>query len=226
MINLTEDDSVKRVEDATERHVRLCRQNPNADKHVIVIQPLYLDMEAKKTQHEQTEKDVNAAQDTVWLWNNILNDALRDLHGRAKEYDRNHPGSKTCTLIFPGGNITPIIALPDPDRPDAAQAIVQKTTSLGTTHELFPLAEKIDKAITSCNDAAKQLKTAIQSEGNANTVLTISKIALVRKYNANYFVAASDVDKAFAERLFPPLRVTKKKKKDNGKTANTTVTAS
>ena len=218
MVRLSEDDSTPRVEDATERHMRLCTQNQNADKHRNAILPRFEDFKLKKTKVEEAQKEVNSAQDSVWLFDLGLDNVLRDVNGRAKEYDRNHVGNNTSTLLFPGGNITEIINLPDKEEPSVAHGIAQKVLSLGSAHELFPYSDKIEIAVTDCRKALAQQVIALQNLGDAKTALSISKIAMVRQYNANYFVAASDVDKAFAERLFPQLGATKKK---NGNANNT-----
>lgn len=214
MIRLSENDSVPRVEDATERHIRLCNQTPNAEKYKAVIEPLYSDFEGKKAKLKETQKEVSYAQDTVWLYDGALDNSLRDLSGRAKEYDRNNPGSNTAVLLFPGGNVSSIVTMPDKDEPDAAHGIAQKVIALGESHELYPYAAKIENAVANCRTALAQQIAAIQNQGDAKTALSISKITLVRQYNANYFAAANDVDKSFAEKLFPRLRPNKKKKGD------------
>lgn len=212
MIRLSENDSVPRVEDGAERHMRLCNQTPNAEKYKAAILPHYNDFEEKIAKLRATEKEVSFAQDTVWLYDGALDNTLRDLGGRAKEFDRNNPGSNTAILLFPGGNISSIVTMPDKEEPDAAHSIAQKVVALGESHELYPYAAKIESAVADCRTALAQQVTAIQNQGDAKTALSISKVALVRQYNANYFVAASDVDKAFAEKLFPRLRPNKKKK--------------
>lgn len=214
MIRLSEDDSVPRVEDACERHMRLCMQMRNADKYRTTIQPLFTDFESKKTAFENAGKEVNAAQDSVWLNDSILDDVLRDVHGRTKEYDRNHPGSDTAVLLFPDGNISAVITLSDKEEPDAAHGIAQKLVSLGQSHELYPLAAKIEEAVSNCRDALAQQVSALQAAGDAKTALSISKTMLVRQYNAGYFAAANDVSKSYAEKLFPQLRSSKKKADD------------
>lgn len=217
MLRLSEEDSVPRVEDGAERHMRLCTQNLNADKYRNAILPLFNDLIEKKVKLSECQKEVNWAQDMVWLYDQVLVNVLRDLSGRAKEFDRNNMGRKTATLIFPGGNVSEIVAMPDKDKPDAAHGIAQKVLSLGSSHELFPFTEKIEKVVADCRKALAQQVVALKSLGDAKTALSISKTALVRQYNANYFLAASDVDKNFAERLFPQLRPGKKK---NGKPTN------
>jgi hypothetical protein len=214
MIRLSNNDSVPRVKDASERFMRLCNQNRNAEKYKALLLPYYNDFVEKATHLDNMQKEVNFAQDLVWLYDEGLDNVLRDLNGRAKEFDRNNPGSNVANLLFPGGNITSIVTLPDKEEPDAAQGITQKVMALGTSQELYPFVAKIGEAVANCRTALAQQLTAFQNMGNAKTALTISKFALVRQYNAGFFVAANDVNKEFAEKLYPRLRPAKKKNGD------------
>jgi hypothetical protein len=192
--------------------MRLCTQVPGGEKYGTSILPSYNDMMAKKAALKAAKKNVNSALDSVILFDTGLDDILRDVQGKAEAYDRKHPGSNTATLIFPNGNITPIITMPNEDEPEAAHGIAQKIQSLGAEHELYPNAALIEAAVVKCQTALKGRIDATTAHGEADTALYISKIMLVRKYNANYFVAANDVDKNFAEKLFPKLDPPKKKK--------------
>jgi hypothetical protein len=211
MVSLSEDDSNPRVEDAADRHMRLCTQNLNAEKYRNTILTLFNDFKGNATKLNDSQKEMNAAKDSVKLFELVIRNVLRDLSGRTKEFDRNHVGSKTATSIFPGGNISDIISKNDEVQPDVAHSIAQKVLSLGVSHELFPFAEKIEKAVADCRKALAQQVIADQNLGDSKTAMSISKVAVVRQYNANFFAAASDVDKTFAEKLFPQLRSTKKK---------------
>lgn len=212
MVQLSEDDSVPRVDDGSYRHMRLCTQVPNADKYGKNLLPTYNDLMAKKAALKTAQRNWNSALDTVKLFDTGLDDLLRDVQGKAQEYDRNHPGSNTAKLIFPGGNITPIVTMPDAEEPEAAHGLALKIKSLGAEHVLYPLAALIEAAVDKCKTALLQQTAATTALGEASTALAISKLTLVRKYNANYFVAANDVDKNFAEKLFPKLDPPKKKK--------------
>ena len=220
MVRLTEKDSVPRVEDAVERNMRLCTKNLNGEKYKAPLVPLYNDFREKKAKVEAAQKEVNFAQDAVWLYDDVLDNGLRDLNGRAKEFDRNNQGSKTASLLFPKGNVTGIVTLPYNEEPDVAQSIAQKVVSLGEGHELYPFAAKIETAVADCRKALADQVTAIRNLGMTKTDLQLSKIKLIRQYNANYFIAATDVDKDFAEKLFPRLR-SSRRKKNNTVTENT-----
>jgi hypothetical protein len=212
MVRLTEDDSVPRVEDATERHMRLCAQTAGGEKYQKEIEPYYDALEVKITEHKTAQKNNTGALDIERLNKSILNDCLRDLQGRSKEFDRNHPGSNTVTFLFPDGNISSVVNLSDSDAPKEVHSITQKIISLGADHTLYPFAAQIETLIGKCKISLTNRETLAQAESDANTELVISKIALVNKYNGDFFVAASDVDKNFAEKLYPKLNPPAKSK--------------
>ena len=212
MVRLSEKDSAPRVIGATERHMRLSNQSPNGEKYKNAILPPYNELVEKKSLVEEKQKEVNFAQDIVWLKDDSLDNTMRDVGGRAKEYDRNNIGSNTLNLLFPGGNVGNVITMPNKEEPDAAHGIAQKVIALGEQHELYPFAAKIEEGVANCRAALAQQVTALQNLGDAKTALAISKMSVVRQYNANYFTAASDVNKEYAEKLFPRLRPAKKKK--------------
>lgn len=214
MVRLSEDDSPARVEDATERHMRLCSQVKGGDKYRSLILPFYNDMVESRSSLDSLKKQVVASQDTIILRDSFLDDLIRDAQGRVKEFDRKNPGSNLLSLIFPGGIITPVITMPYHDEPATAHGIAMKIRSLGETHTLYPLAAEIDEAVEDCNLALKAEEGAIRAEGEGNIQLTLTKIKLVRQYNNNYFIAGNDVDKNYAEKLFPKLRNTGKKEDD------------
>lgn len=212
MIRLTEKDSAQKVNDATEKHIHSCNQSSvDATKYKNLIQPLYDDFVGKKAKLEEVQKTVKFAKDAIKLSDKKLDNILRDLSGRAKEYDRNNSGTNVALLLFPNGNVTDVIYTSDEKEIEIAHSIAQKIVSLGPDHELFTFAAKIDQAVTNSRTAFDEYKTAQQNEADAKTALTISKVGVVKQYNANYFIAATDVDKTFAESLFPSLRKNKKK---------------
>lgn len=214
MIRLTDDDSIPRVEDASERFMHLCGRIKNGGKYQNLIKLFYDDFEVKKRTHELSEKATTSSLDVVKLHNSILGDILRDVQGRAKEIDRNNSGSDLQGLLFPDG-LSPIVNLPDKEEPAAAHAISLKVTSLGAEHALYPFAAQIETAIKDCEESLADQVDTKKAEEDANTTLTISKIKLVNQYNTIYHIASTDYGKAYAEKLYPQLRPVKKEEQTN-----------
>ncbi|HEX3006918.1 MAG TPA: hypothetical protein VHO90_04820 [Bacteroidales bacterium] len=216
MVRLTDDDSYPRVEDASERHMRLCTQNVNGQKYSNLLKLFYDDFEEKSTAYKKAAKESTFAFDTGKLRNAELDGVLRDVNGRAKEYDRNHPGNSLEKMLFPDG-LTEVVDMPDAAEPEEARSISQKIKSLGAEHVLFPYAALLDAAITACETAFTGIVTANKAEGNAKTDFEITKLKLVKQYNDNFFIAAHDNGKFYAEKLFPKLRKPKKEEPEETK---------
>jgi len=205
MTSLFDRDSVSKVLDATERFIRLCQQNPDADKFEKAILSSYNNLLTKSQQLIEADKECTAAYDRVRLCDLILDDVLRKVHTSAKEYDREHPGSNTLPLLFAQGNLTPVITMPMEDEPDEASRISQKLNSFGSQHLLFVLAGEIDTAVKASRNALNAQDEATKAYYLMRTTVEITKSAVIRQYNGLYHRAASEVDSNFAERLFPQL---------------------
>jgi hypothetical protein len=196
--------------------MRLCTQNLNGQKYSNLLKLFYDDFEDKSSAYKKAAKESTFAFDTGKLRDAELDGVLRDVNGRAKEYDRNHPGSSMEEMLFPEG-LTEVVDMSDNAEPEEARSISQKIKSLGAEHVLFPFAASIDAAITACETAFAGIVTANKAEGNAKTDFEIAKLKLVKQYNDNFFIAAHDVGKAYAEKLFPKLRKPKKEEPEETK---------
>lgn len=218
MLQLTEKDSFPFVEDCTDRHVRLCAQTIGGEKYAAKIKVPYDNLNSKLVNRKAASKNVSAAGDVIWLHNEELNNVIRKVQGRAKEYDKQHLGANTTIFLLPDGNITPIIELKVEEKPVKVNAISLKLVSLGNTHTLFPLAAEVDLAVNNLTDKLKLREDAKTLYSAANTEAYVAKVALVNQYNANYFDAAHDVNKEYAEKLFP--HITRHPDDDDDNTGN------
>lgn len=214
MYHLTENDSFPFVKDAAERHIRLCHQNKGGDKYATLIQGVVDNLSTKLTVRDTARKAVSSAGDTAWLADRMLDDVIRKFQGRAKEYDLANPGSNTLNLVLPEGNITSLINEPLEEEPTKANAVALKIKSLGETHTLYPLAAEIESAVTVCNEKLKIRNEAEKAFSEATAIAEIAKAAVVEQYNNTYHKAASEVDKNYAEKLFPRLRPKTKKEEE------------
>lgn len=214
MYHLTDNDSFPFVKDAAERHVRLCFQNIGGEKYATAMEAPLAALVAKIDTRELARQAFSRTGDTAWLADRMLDDLIRKLLGRAKEYDTAHPGSHTQQLLFPGGNITELINEPLEVEPGKANQVSLKIKTLGSTHPLYPIAAEMDAAVDNVNAKLKLRDDAQKVYDEADAAAEVAKVAVAKQYNNNYHTAASDVDKYYAEKLFPRLRP--KSKKDNG----------
>jgi hypothetical protein len=211
MYHLTDNDSFPFVKDAAERHIRLCHQNIGGDSYTAAVEAPLTDLSTKLNTRELARKAVSNAGDTAWLADRMLDDILRKLQGRAKEYDLANPGSHTLELLLPKGNISDLINETLEEEPGKAHQVALKIKTLGSTHPLYTIAAEIDAAVDNCNAKIKLRDDAQKVYDEANASAEVAKVALIKEYNNNYHKAASDVDRYFAEKLFPRLHPKPKK---------------
>jgi hypothetical protein len=190
-------------QNASRRHMKLCRQNKKGETFIDKIKPAYIDLETKGNILKQVQDDRLDANDTVRLKDLFLDDELRKLHNRSKEYDRENPGENVAKLLFPNGNISSVITTSNSKQPQLVAQITKKVKSFGSDHALYPFAKSIDIHVNECNDALAAHEECIKAVNTAKTEVELAKAELRRIYNANYFDAASKFGKSYAERLFP-----------------------
>lgn len=210
MQNLLINDSLPKHLDSGLRHMQLCRQNKGGEKYLNAIEPHYNDLSEKADALKTSSLNRVVAKDTVRLKDLLLDDELRKLHNRAKEYDKDFPGSKLTVLLFPLGKISSTISKGYDKEPEIADQIVLKVESLGETHPLYPMAAAIRTAISGCKDALEGHKQAEEAEATAKTIIDLSKANFRKAYSDNYHLAAQDTDKRYAEKLFPKVRASSK----------------
>jgi hypothetical protein len=91
------------------------------------------------------------------------------------------------------------------DEPEEAEQIASKIESMGEENLLFPLAAEIREAVEKCRQAAKDYAANLQTISGLQTEVELRKVNLSRQYAHNYFQAASEFGKNYAEKLFPEI---------------------
>lgn len=196
------------------RHIRLARQIKGAEELVTAIEPLYNDLAAKATTTATASDETECKRDLLIFADSMLDDKVRDLNESCKKYDRDHPGIPVTSKLFPEG-ISQVIYAPVETEPTLVEKLILGIQSLGEGH---PLAEQIDElqaAVDSCKAAIAELQAAITAEKMAEAAEAIAKVNLTRQYEQNIYAAGSKFGKAFANRLFPQIKVNGKSEPDD-----------
>jgi len=195
------------------RHIRLARQIKGADDLVTAIEPLYNELAAKAANTINVTGETEFKHDLLAFADVSLDDKVRDLYEAGKKYDRDHPGIPVTNLLFPEG-ISPVIYAPAESEPTRIEKLILGIQSLGE----HPLAEHIgtlQDAIVNSKTAISELKAAITAEKMAEALEAIAKVNLTRQYEQNIYTASSKFGKAFANRLFPAIKVNGKSEPDD-----------
>ena len=195
------------------RHIRLARQIKGADDLVTAIEPLYNELAAKAANTTSVTGETEFKRDLLAFADVSLDDKVRDVYEAGKKYDRDHPGIPVTNLLFPEG-ISPVIYAPAESEPTRIEKLILGIQSLGE----HPLAEHIgtlQDAIVNSKTAISELKAAITAEKMAEALEAIAKVNLTRQYEQNIYTASSKFGKAFANRLFPAIKVNGKSEPDD-----------
>lgn len=210
---------------ASKRSMRLCRQNPGGEKYEQAQLAAHNDLVAKNKAWENAVENSQAAKDKVRLCDRILDNLLIKLNHACADYDKTNTGSFTRTTLFPNGNYEPITSMNIYKEPAKASEMALKIETFGNTHELFPYAAQINKAVENSNKAISEEAAAINAESSARAAVEISKLQLIRKYNSAYHQAADEGGTNFAECLFPDLGSSPKKDEQPDAGTKTSATA-
>ena len=214
MVQLNYDDSSSKVIKAAERHLHLCEQNENAHSYRDSILPLLENLRTRHEERLQADRAVTFATDNIYMSDSRLDNEVRRISRRCKTYDMDNPGNKTLDIVFPGGVFSPIVSLPLTQEPDAVEQLLNRLESLGEEHELYPLAQPVYSFIEDCRNAFTNREALIAAASQARTAEDIAKMSVIRQYNANYFAAAHDIDKYYAENLYPRFKHSEKETAD------------
>ena len=187
------------------RHIRLCKQVANDANLIAQIQPAFDDLSAKNTALQEKVQNRENVYDDQLLADHILDDTVRNLYGKCKEYDRNNTGMPVLMKIFPDEKFGDIINMPFAREVLETENIVMRLQGLGEQHTLFPQAEELHSKGQAVAQAISNYNDAVREEKMAEAEVEISKEQLVRAYEVNYLDARKTYGKENAEKLFPKI---------------------
>jgi len=196
------------------RHIRLARQFKGAEELVTAIEPCYNELAAKAANTILATGETECKRDSLTLADIMLDDKVRDLYEAGKKYDRDHPGIPVTGLLFPEG-LSAVIYAPVESEPTLVEKLIPGVQSLGEGHPLTEHIGALQGAVDNCKTAIADLKAAITAEKMAEALEAIAKVNLTRQYAQNIYAASSKFGKAFANRLFPAIKLSVKSEPDD-----------
>jgi hypothetical protein len=210
---LHDNQSIKAHLSAAQRHIRLCRQVPGTESLVTAIIPFESDLQNKHNLKTQAIRNREAANDTLILKDALLDNQVRTLFDKAKEFDRDNPGQMVLKALFPDEKFTTITNAPLQDEPTLARQLLVRLDSLGGRHQLAAMKPQITAAIEASETAQTNFVNSIKEQKNQEALEEIAKASLRKQYEVNFYIAGIQFGKAYANLLFPVMR--------SGKSAST-----
>jgi hypothetical protein len=188
---------------ATHRHSRLCRQIKGGEQYATRIEPYYNELLEKQKISEKAKLDKETAYDDVILNDSDLDNSIRTLFERCKQYDRENPGRPILNELFRDGKISSIIYAPLVSGPDMVDQLLTRIAALDAGNPIHELSASIKKNIDKCKNAISIYHNFINAQKMAEAVEEIAKSNLRRQYEYNYLDIAKEFGKIYANRLFP-----------------------
>jgi hypothetical protein len=188
----------------TRRHIRLCGQVKGGAPYAQAIQPK-LDRLLQTAQALSVAEDVyENTYDDLILKDADLDDGVRTLFERSRQYDRENGGS-VSVLLFPDLTFSDIVNMPYSEEPKKVSSLIQKLETLEPAHELRSLASVLQQKVDAVNGALNARQQAADGIRKAQVDEELAKNEVRAQYEANYLDARKSLGKQTAESLFPKL---------------------
>ncbi|MBN2636428.1 MAG: hypothetical protein JXR61_09165 [Prolixibacteraceae bacterium] len=196
--------------------MRLCRQVKDAEGFALMLEPRYNELIQQRQAYMLAKETSEDLYDSKVLKDTFLDDKIRNLIEACNQYDRNHPGSRVSTRLFPDG-LTALVRAPMDEEPGIVQTLILKIEDLGPEHELAAHIPVLRAAADASKAAIDAYSEARNNLNIAWEFINIAKSNLNRQYEKVIYAASAKFGKTYAERLFPSIQVPNKKgKKDAG----------
>ncbi|MBN1185264.1 MAG: hypothetical protein JXB49_23465 [Bacteroidales bacterium] len=202
---LSTNDSASRCLNSVRRHQRLAKKIVNDEELIKQVQPEYDTLQEKVKISDEKETGRENAYDDLLLADRNLDDTLRTVFEKCKQYDRDHMSEKVLISVFPDETFGDIVRLPFAKEILEVEKIAVRIESLGNSHTLSGLAEEIRTKAKLCKEAIKGVDEAIRDKKMAEADVDITKEALIRKYEGNYLDARKKYGRNTADKLFPSI---------------------
>jgi hypothetical protein len=192
------------------RHTRLCGQVPGGAIYAQAMQPR-LDNLLQKKRNLSAAVEVNEnAYDDLIFEDTALDNSVRTLFERSRQYDRENRGN-VSVMLFPDLTFSDIVNMPYSEEPKKVAGLIQKLETLDPNHELRPLAEILQQRVNAVNAALDARAQAAENIRKCQVDVELAKNEVRTQYEVNYLDARKTLGRLIAESLFP--KIAKRKTK-------------
>jgi len=210
-------DSAAKVKRAVRRHLRLVRRSGD-DNALAVAERIAKPLAGLEEAMTAAAKAVEAAEDAFDDWNQDdarLDQLVRRLHLRCREWDASHSGARTADIVFGGQAPSEIIYAPRHKEPELVAQMLVRARELPDAHPAVAILESLGRAAAAARDSQRAYVDAQQRVAEANAAVEIAKASVIRAYRDNFI----DIERAcgveLAEATFPTLRAPRKMREED-----------
>jgi len=205
---LSKKDSAAKIKRAVRRHLRLSRRHPDGEAKVIA-QRILEPMAALERAVAAASAAADAAEDAFDDWNqedHLLDQQVRKLGFRCREWDASRPGDQTLRRVFGGLSASEVTRMPRHEQPDFVVKMVVRGRELPAGHSGAELLDDLARLAQSSRRAHRAYLDAEQRVGAANAAVEMARLVVVRAYRDNYIDIERASGSEVADACFPILR--------------------
>jgi len=210
---LSKGDSAAKVKRAVRRHLRLSRRQPNKEAQKLaerIVGPLSALEDALANASAAAE----AAQDAFDDWHQedqLLDQHVRRLGFRCREWDAIRSGDQTLVRVFGGMSPYEVTRAPRHKQPDLVAKIVVRARELPDGHTARDMIDELSRLADSSRKAHRAYLDAEQRAGAANASVDLARTTVIRAYRDNYIDIERAAGREAAESCFPLIRRSRRK---------------
>ena len=200
---LQDRESTDRHLNTTKRHMRLCKQASGAAEFAEAIKNVYDALIAKQGITKEKDEERENTYDDILFFDADLDNGVRTLFEKCRQYDRDNPADRVLPKIFPEGKFTPVTTVSLKKEPDAVEQLAVRLESLGESHALYGIVAQLREKVEASRSAISRYHTAIRDQKIAEAEEEIAQSELRQQYEFNYLDARRKLGRVMADRLFP-----------------------
>lgn len=185
------------------RHCRLSKQNSYISKDIDTLTKLCNSLKIKEQDRITAQTTCMDQYDDIINKDYELNDMIRTIFEKCKQYDREHMFDQVLEHLFPTKTYGYLLRQNRHKQLVHLEKIVTKLKSLGESHGLYPLVDRLQKQMQSIAQSIALHKNALRMVQAAKAQEQIAKERVCTQYAVNYFNACAQMGKKRAARLFP-----------------------
>jgi hypothetical protein len=186
------------------RHIRLCGRVAGATKFVAPLQQK-LNILGEKHQIRQDAGSAREdAYDDLILCDVQLDNSIRTLFERTKQYDRDN-GGRVLDVIFPNHTFSEIVRMPLSKEPQEVNKLLIRLESLDPAHEVRAQVEPLRQRNESSKAAWNNYRQAIDRERETEVAGQLAKMEVRQQYEHNYLDARKEFGSTVADSIFPKI---------------------
>ena len=213
---LLQRDSAAKVKRAVRRHLRLVRRSGD-EKAIAVAQRIAKPLTVLEEALDAAAKAVEAAEDAFDDWNYDdarLDQLVRRLSLRCRDWDASHSGARTTEIVFGGQSPSEIIYAPRHKEPELVAQLLVRARQLPHDHPALPRLDALGQAAEASRSSQRAYIDSQQRVAEANAAVEIAKAGVIRAYRDNFI----DIERAcgieLADSAFPTLRAPRKMREE------------